>query len=1316
MKKTYYILSILALLFFTEKAYACHGLPLLNLQAEITTTSITITAESDASTSGCNDAGGYSMQVELVCDGNSLVGNPTHNSGTILKPNATQEPYPAIVIEFSTLCPGTTYKWRIREYIIEGTSAEGPWSDIFTFTTPGVQPTLTLSVTASPQMICPGQQSVLTAQVIGGCGYFTYNWGGGITGPVRAVAPTVTTKYMVTVKDWCTGNELTDSVTVTVGNTPIAGTVTANPTSMCIGESTTLTLTGNNGTFRWQTSTNAGSTWTDSVGFSSPFVLGPLTQNTWVRARITFCGLNANSNTVMILVTTPPIVTVLQDTAICPGTPTVLRAEPNVTGGTYLWSNGATTQEITVSPFANTTYSVVYTSLGCSSLPASATVSVKYAPVVTIPDGEICLGDSITIVSTVSDPGGTYLWSNGATTPNIRVSPGITSNYSLIYTFNGCQSLADTSTITVKPIPNILVNDITICEGFSGTLSAQTNTPGGTYLWDNAGETTPEITIQPVSSQIYSVIYTLNGCSNSDTALVTVIAQPAANIRDTLICEGASTVLNPVVSAPGGTYLWSTGETTPSISVAPLTDSTFYLIYSLGTCKSDTAWVLVSIKPNPVLSVNNETICLGDSATLRAVSSLAGGTYLWTPGNSTADSIRVSPVNNTNYTVIHTVNGCSGTATGTVTINVIPGISAGPDVSICSGASTTLTASGANSYLWSPGGETTQSIIVSPLDTTIYAVTGFLNGCAGRDSVTVMVASPLNILASSTDVKCSGGKDGTINVIASGSLPPYTYNWNNNLYVQSYVDTVSAGSYNIIVTDNLNCTANATVVVNQPFPLAATSNQVDVTCNGGSDGQITITTTTGGVAPYSYSLNNAPNQLNNTFAGLSAGPYTVVITDANACRLSLSFNITQPSPILINPIVNPLICIGESTTLSASPSGGTPAYEYNWSNTGFDVNNSFTVSPGTMSSYSLVVRDSRGCTSTTHNFIVFVRDPLSVSITPQNASVCFGESVVLTAAPAGGNNANYSYLWVPGNFTTQSITVTPNDTTAYEVEINDGCTAASAKDIAVVNVNALPVVDFSSNINAACPTACITFSDNSTAASGNIITWSWDLGIGQLQSGQNTTFCYDKSGLYDVSLRVTTDQGCSQTLKKNQFIEIYPQPKAAFIANTYRATTDNPMIIFSDRSTGATNWSWNFGDGQTIDGVSNTSHLYNLLGDFIVTLTVNNDFGCMDSVSNIITIIQDLSIYIPSAFTPNGDGLNDMFLVKGIGIEEEGFQMAIYNRWGEQIFVSNNIDKGWDGLEKNNEQASLGVYVYKVDIISHTGASLTYTGHVTVVR
>src|SRR5213075_2629697 len=359
-------------------------------------------------------------------------------------------------------------------------------------------------------------------------------------------------------------------------------------------------------------------------------------------------------------------------------------------GGTYSWSpGGQTTSSITVSPASTTTYSVTYNLGGCSNT-GSGTVTVNAAPSVTVNSQTICAGQSATLTATPSTGGGTYLWApGGQTTSSITVSPASTTTYSVTYNLGGCSNTGS-GTVTVNAAPSVTVNSQTICAGQSATLTATPSTGGGTYLWAPGGQTTSSITVSPASTTTYTVTYNLGGCSNTGSGAVTVNAAPTVTVNSQTICAGQSATLTATPSTGGGTYSWSPGgQTTSSITVSPASTTTYTVTYNLGGC-SNTGSGTVTVNAAPTVTVNSQTICTGQSATLTATPSAGGGTYSWSPGGATTQTITVSPASTTTYTVTYTLGGCSNTGSGTVTVNAAPTVSVNSPT-ICTGQSATLT-------------------------------------------------------------------------------------------------------------------------------------------------------------------------------------------------------------------------------------------------------------------------------------------------------------------------------------------------------------------------------------------------------------------------------------------------------------------------------------------------------------------------------------------------------------------------------------------------------------------------------------------------
>jgi uncharacterized repeat protein (TIGR01451 family) len=442
-----------------------------------------------------------------------------------------------------------------------------------------------------------------------------------------------------------------------------------------------------------------------------------------------------------------PTANITGNNVICNGKSTTLTATG---GGTYLWSNSETTAVISVSPTTTTVYTVTVTNEFRCTATASRTVTVNANPVVTVAGANVCIGTATTISAT---GGGTYLWNTGATTSSFNVNPVATTTYTVTVTnANGCTATGSKQ-IVVYPLPTVSISgDNIICVNENTTLTA---TGGSTYLW-NTGATTTAITVSPAATTTYTVTATdINGCRASATRTVTVNGNTinVAITGNNVICNGSSTSL----TASGGiAYIWSNNATTTSISVSPATTTTYIVTATDINGCNGTATRTVTVNPLPTVNISgNNTICIGNSTTLTA-----GGasTYVWNTGASTA-AITVSPVANTTYTVTATdANGCINTSTRTVTVNPLPVLSVTGTNVLCAGQSTSLSVSGASTYVWSTGATTT-TISVTPSATSTYTVTGTnSNGCVNTSTRTVTV-NPLPNAAITGDLMiCLGSQ------------------------------------------------------------------------------------------------------------------------------------------------------------------------------------------------------------------------------------------------------------------------------------------------------------------------------------------------------------------------------------------------------------------------------------------------------------------------------------------------------------------------------------------------------------------------------
>ncbi|MBK9734403.1 MAG: DUF11 domain-containing protein [Saprospiraceae bacterium] len=497
------------------------------------------------------------------------------------------------------------------------------------------------------------------------------------------------------------------------------------------------------------------------------------------------------------------------------------------------------------------------------------------------------------------------------------------------------------------------------------------------------------------------------------------------------ICTTKSTTL----TATGGVkYVWNTGATTTAITVSPIINTSYTVTVSntLGCTASATA--LVTVNPSPIINITGGNICNGGSSALLAS---GGGTYLWNTGATTA-GINVNPIINTTFTVTVTnTNGCSGTATKLVTVNPLPTVSVTGTNIVCRNSSTTLTASGGVSYIWS-NSATTAAITVTPLATTTYTVTATdINGCSASASRTVTVNTLPAVAITGQNVICLGG---STSLTASGGT---TYLWSTSATtaVISVTPTVTT-TYTVTATDGNGCsgTANRTVTVN-PLPSADITGN-NVLCLN----QSTTLTASGGV---SYLWSTSATTTAITVTPLVTTTYSVTVTAANGCT-NTAQRIVRINPLPTVSIAGTdVLCTGASTTLTASGNGAS----YVWS-TGATTA-AISVMPATTTTYT-VTATGGGCTNTATRTVTVNSLP-TAAITGDN-TICLGESTTLTASGGG------SYVWNTGA-TTAAITVTPTVNTTYTVTVTNAnsCTASTST---TVMVDPGTLVCMTQNINA----------------------------------------------------------------------------------------------------------------------------------------------------------------------------------------------------------------------------------------------------------
>ncbi|MCA6362043.1 MAG: gliding motility-associated C-terminal domain-containing protein [Bacteroidetes bacterium] len=829
------LFMLMALLFgAAQQAKACHALPILNVVATTSPTGLTLTGDSDPATCGC---GPYWMEVEVACSPTSFIGtppapnsplwgtNPWYHS-TLNPPSAEAcvlEPYFPVFIPYAQLCPGTTYYYRIREFVEASATTGSAWSTAVAFTTPGSPPVTTIQASSAGLYAgCPGDVIQLQANITGGCpgATFQYSWApvSGIIGSPNQQNPQVVLgatniTYTVTVTGGCvTITSADDTVGLTVGPPPIAGVASSNPNIICAGDTSQILLQGNTSpNLQWYVSTTGlPNTFFTIAGATSPtYNTGPISSTLFYQAIVTGtgwpngsgCGTSA-SNIVPVTVSPAPTANAGPDITICPGGTATL----NGSGGTsYQWSTSQTTSSISVSPSATTTYTLIAANaLGCDD-DDQVTVFVAPAQVTASPNVSICSGSQTILIAT-GQPGMSYSWQPasgilGSTTQaNATANPTVTTTYTLVGTNGaGCSDTAFvTVTVTAPPQVSATASASPICAGGTSILTA-TAQSSTTFTWTPGPFTGATYTVNPIVTTTYVVTANTNGCIDTDT--VTVVVDPVQSITagpDFSICSGTQGTIGVPPQAAGSTYSWTgpgiVGSTTgSSVTVQPTTGPASYSVTvtsANGCISTDVVQVTVFSLPNVTASATDNTVCAGSNTTLTAA---GAANFQWIPtvglGNPNSGQTSANPPNNTSYTVIGTdANGCTDTATVNITILPLPEIYLETTPSNCGDSTGTITQqavlAGTGPFTFQVNNQTYNSMPITGLTGGTYnVVTTDANGCVNSGPVTINTVNTATVQANASTI--FGVAPLTVNFNATSSPGVNNYAWSFGDSLQS---------------------------------------------------------------------------------------------------------------------------------------------------------------------------------------------------------------------------------------------------------------------------------------------------------------------------------------------------------------------------------------------------------------------------------------------------------------------------------------------------------------------------------------------------
>ncbi|MBK9759261.1 MAG: gliding motility-associated C-terminal domain-containing protein [Flavobacteriales bacterium] len=1121
--------------------------------------------------------------------------------------------------------------------------------------------------------VCPGQSVTFNALTPGA----TYIWQDNSVGPTFSTSTPMIVTVQVTV------NGCTTASSAQLINFNLQSVNLGPDVSVCEGTAVPLSVNVSGATYAWSTTSTANA------------INANTTDWYWVDVSLNGCSVR---DSIYVTIKPNPIVNLGLDRMVCPGATALLNATtPNAT---YLWSNNAITPTVNAGLGA---WSVQVTVDGC---PGTDMVNVGnyVAPTVNLgPDTILCPGASLLLNATT--PFMSYSWQNASTAATFLVQQA--GSFSVTLTdSHGCTGSDLINVGYASPNQVFIGNDTTICSGTMITLDA--STPGATlYSWNNGWNSNT----LPVAGGLYWVDVVQGNCMVTDSIHIGVAFPPVFSLgNDTTLCPGATLLLDATVA--GVNYLWQDNSTLPTLLVSD--DGTFSVTLTNADLCAATETITVTYADPDALDLGPDTsICSGTTLTLQAT--LPGSTYLW---NTLAQTSTIDVTDPGSYSVVVMQGGCSVTDDINVLVAPSPFVDLGNDTTLCDASTLTLDAfyPGAT-YVWTTN-EVTSSLTVSSANT--YGVTVDLNGCSATDSIEVAYVGALAIDLGNDTTLCPGA---LLDLFAS--LPGGTTVWSTNTVgptiTVSQADTLWA---NVSVS---GCSVSDSIIVQYvQLDQLDLGSDASVCEADAMDFDITIPGAT-----YLWD-DNSTNPVRSID---EEGDYWARIT-LGGCETSDTVHITiTPLPLVyLGPDTG--LCAGSTLLLNASQPGAT----YLWNNS--STQGTITAVPGEWN----VEVTLNGCTAGDSITIASLPTP-SLSL-PTDTTLCTGSVWIIDVA-----QPNATYVWQDAS-TASGFLVDAADNYNVTVSIG-GCSAYAEVDVSYFDAS---LVDLGPDttlcpgqqllLSLTLPGVVLTWpnglhgNDFTVSSSGtytllanaNGCTASDEINVdytplGQPELGDDRTLCEGDSvvlvvvpgsasvlwnsgstsdslltttsGTYSVSLSL---DGCSATDAVE--FEFVPVIDSIDLGEDATICLGNTVVLdaFVNRAT----YDWNTGSNTASINVTSP-------GLYIVQLAG----PCISAIDSVLVIEGNCpsEIFIPNSFTPDGDGLNEVFGPITTG-NFKSFTFLIFNRWGENIFSSETPGGSWDGT-LNGTMVQDGVYVWQLAYRAVTDVGVEQkrlTGSVTLLR
>jgi len=1026
---------------------------------------------------------------------------------------------------------------------------------------------------------------------------------------------------------------------------------------------------------------------------------------------VTVCDANLCCKSDSVFISDPPpiILTFTHSNNLCSNDSNAI-ATVSAVGGilpyTFTWNNGVVNDTIT--GLKAGTYTVTVADSAGITVSGNVVIAEPTPISITIDSVSIlCRGGnngSLQAIVSGGIPGYFYAWTGG-TTANPKT--GLTSGMYVVTVTDANNCTTSVSANLSQPdslIATITSTVPTSCFGASdgqATVQATGGTPNYTYAWSTGSSISSSATDLPAGNWTVTVT-DANNCTTTTNLTVTEPAQIQLTVTPiSASCQVSSdggAQANIVGGTPNYIYEWD-GTVGVNPTSGLLAGSHSVTVTDANGCSVSTNYIIDTVYVLHASATPTNASCAtsNDGSALVTANGTPGYTYLW---DGSAGSNPQTGLSTGTHTVSVTDSkGCATTTSFVVDTDYVLHPIATPTNASCATSndgSAVITANGTPGYTYSWDG-TVGSNPQAGLSAGLHSVSVTdSKGCVATTTFTVDTNYVLHATVTPTNASCATSGDGSAFVVTNGT-PGNTYVWDGNVGPNP-ITNLATGTHDVVVTDSKNCVTNTSFVIDTNYVLHASLSQTDATCFGAADGVVTATPLNG-LAAYNYVWSTALGNSNTTTS--AAGLVTVTVTDAKNCATTVSIQVNEPTPVVVSTGGVDPNCPGKSDGYAwASASGGTGAFNYLWS-TSSTKDSVFFIPAGT---YTVTATDANACTGLGSVTIV---NPISVVVAVTQTDITCanaddGKAVVI----ATGGTQPYSYVWsdsyngdIRNNIATGTYQITVADAKGCDTVLNLVYANPTPIEILLAKTDSISCPQYKDGkiyleVQGGTPgtTQPYTYSIDGISYQNSSI-------FDSLANGTYTVYIKDANGcVKDTTLVVEAPQELVFLLEPMDSIGLG------------KSVTISPII--SNYPSGQINgYSWSPSDGLSCSDCANP--VASPYFETQYTLTIYYWANCVAKGTVTVKVGEEPDFYIPNAFSPNGDGKNDLLEVYGSGLKTVG--LTIFNRWGEKVFDSDNQWVSWDGTYKG-VLLNPGLYTYNAELEYLNGRKKHKFGSITLIR